>query len=410
MRMALITAAFVASLAAAITPEAMITPAAAVTPAASVAHVSRPGKPAPDPWTQVTPSGTPVINDVGLVRGHDGILHVLWLKGESSPVSIVDTPIGPGGTVHHAVTVVSDWFDSNIPDATATPNGLYVLWNGEPKDSPESVAGVYEATRPLSGGSWSRASVAANTGDIADSEVPEAAATGPNGKPWAAFAQTGQLDIVPIGDPPVQIPPTQCCVSEVGLGEDGVTGTMWVGYLSLVSGHEGIYAQRLTANGHASGAALRLPGSQARGAVVVAPQRIAITGRGDGHAGVYVAYGSGYPTYTAVDVTRAGSSTATVLARAADINQVTMAADPGGRLWVAWTEYGSGAPRLFISRSGTSGGGFSKPEIVALPAGTHLVWKLYLNAQTSNADVLALVSRSDGSPAAYWSRIVAPPK
>ena len=52
-----------------------------------------------------------------------------------------------------------------------------------------------------------------------------------------------------------------CCVTNEGIGTDSKTGTAFATYASTVTRHNGLYAQRLTAAGKRSGAAILLPRS-----------------------------------------------------------------------------------------------------------------------------------------------------
>ncbi len=360
-------------------------------------------------WSQVTPAGTDITADIGLARGNDGVLHVLWTTSKFESQSIMDTPVSPAGLAGRPLTITSGWFNANPPDATATPHGLYVFWNGAPSDSPFNPA-INEASRPLKGGKWSSPRVAAPLFDQAIEDVTDTAATGISGKPWVSFTLTDTLAIYPTTDNSVQvIPPSDCCVYDSGLALDGGSKTMWVSYLSLISGHEGIFAQKLSSTGKASGRAILLPKSSVKGNVVEVSQRVGIAGRGPGKSGVYAAYGSGYPRLGTVDVVRVGSASPKVLARAGSnqtIGAITLAPGAGGRIWVAWEMNEAGGPAVFDTESNPAVTSFAKATKVTLPKGTGVVWKVYLNASGSKVDVLALTGKTINSAAAYWARVV----
>jgi hypothetical protein len=186
---------------------------------------------------------------------------------------------------------------------------------------------------------------------------------------------------------------------------------MWVTYASLIGGHEGIFAQKLTATGHASGAGILLPGSATGGQVAVPDQRVGTTGRGAHRPGVYAAYTDLYGDKVLVG--RLGSRTATVVAKgsvSSFVVAVTVTASPDGRLWVAWVNEPSPfSYQLFVIRSNASVTAFSKPKAVPLPPGTPGVWKVYMNARSANADIVALLSSPKTGSIAYWSRVISPP-
>jgi len=385
-------------------------------PAAGAAASARAGTPQvvrSGAWSRVTPAKTDIIADIGLARGTDGVLHVLWTTGNSPNIRIMDTPVGKLGAVRAPVTVASGWYLASFPDAVTTSSRVTALWLGQKTSSINGPEGLFEATRPRSGGSWSPPAVAVSSQQSATSSAGSVSATASGSHTWAAFTATDTLGISAAGQPFTDIPPKTCCAYNAGLATADGAGATYVAYLSLVSHHQGIYAQKLTAAGKASGAAVRLPGSATDGNVVSAEQRTGLTGRGKGRAGVYAAYGSGYPALRRVDVVRVGAAKPKVLARAsggAEVGPVTITADPQGRLWAAWVIVRSGRPHLYLSRSSKSATSFGKTRSVALPAGTAEVWKLYLSAESGRADVLALTSRSVTGPAAYWSRMVTPAK
>ena len=195
-------------------------------------------------WSRVTPAGTNIIDDIGLARGNDGVLHVLWTGDGSSNVGIMDTPIGANGAVGKAVTIAR-FFLATDPDATVTPTGVAAIWNGIQTSQPKSATGTFEATRPLSGGQWTGPkAVAEPLPGTPFTSSSDTAATGSDGKPWVAFTGTDSLAVDHFGHKEVQLgPANKCCVYEPGLGTDGQTGTTWVTYASLITGHAGVFAE-----------------------------------------------------------------------------------------------------------------------------------------------------------------------
>jgi hypothetical protein len=378
------------------------------TPAASI----KPGA-----WVQVTRplSGTPIIPDIGLARGADGVLHIVWQRG-NTPASIVDTPITAAGKVGSQVTVASNWFLTTFPDATATPSGVDAIWNGIKSNSPNSPQGIFLATRPRSGGSWSvSGTVLPPVTATPFTTSPDTATTGSDGKPWVAYDGPASMVVQHVGHPGVQISPaTSCCLIAPGLAVDGSSGKTWIAYASLITHHEGIFARPLAASGKPSGAATLLPGSVQGGNVLVPAERIGLASRGRGRAGVYAVYAAGYPFVKSLDVLRLGTKTPHSLATFTTTRQLagdTIAADPNGRLWVAGFTAANGRAGLFVRRSDTAAGRFGPIENIALPAHTTTVWKVYASAQAGQLDVVALISKNGGSSeqASYWATEVLAP-
>jgi hypothetical protein len=180
-------------------------------------------------WSRVTPAGTNIIDDIGLARGKDGVLHVLWTSDASSNRRVMDTAVSAKGAVGKAVQI-AQFFLATDPGATVTPTGLAALWNGIKSDGSNSPTGTFEAMRPLSGGHWTvSASHVAPLPSIPFTSSSDIGATGSDGKPWVAFDGTNSLAVDHFGHPEVELGPTnKCCAIEPGLAADGKTGATWV--------------------------------------------------------------------------------------------------------------------------------------------------------------------------------------
>jgi hypothetical protein len=360
-------------------------------------------------WSRVTATGLSNSSDIGLVRGHDGVLHVLWTTGSTGTFRVMDTPITAAGAVGHAVTIASKLRNALDPDATWTPTGLDAFWNGQKTSSVSHEIGTYEATRPVKGGSWRVAGITRAVDIYWQSS--DAAATGKDGRPWVTFGYGGGIGVLHYGRPEHGLSLSACCVYDEGIGTDSRSGTAWLTYFSLVAGHSGIYEQQLAPSGTPAGPARRMPGSSSGGHTIGIGQRVAATGLGSGKPGVYSTYLNGYPNARAVDLYRLGSPAAIAVAKVSAGSQIggsTVAADPRGRLWVAWFGGTPGSPTLFVRRSAGAANGFGKVLRVPLPAGTSALYKVYLSAQSGRLDVLALLIVN--FKIAYWTTQVLAPR
>ena len=108
----------------------------------------------PGHWSQITRQHSGARSNLGLARGKDGTLHVLWAGPGRAPfTAILDTPISRAGAVGRPQTVVSGWVGVNPPTAvTASDGSIHVVFSGQKVSSnTDPNAGLNEAVGP---GSW----------------------------------------------------------------------------------------------------------------------------------------------------------------------------------------------------------------------------------------------------------------
>ncbi len=369
--------------------------------AASQAKAPRPGQ-----WTQVTTKLTD-IDDVGLARGLDGVLHVLWTSGGTGTFKVSDTPIKANGVVGRPVTIESRIFSASDPDAIATSAGLAVFWNAVKTGSPTSPVGTFEARRPSRDGSW-RISAVTPTVDSWMSSLGAAPGTG--GSTWTAFGNASGIAVHHSGHPAAELGFATCCVTNQAIGTDAKTGTAFATYLSTMPKHSGLFALRVTAAGKRSGAPILFPGSDIGGSALVSNQRITATGLRGSRPGVYVTYRTGHAAARDVELYRIGAHSAVTVA-ALDAPQVgsgsTLTADQFGRLWVAWFRGENNSVALWVRRAKTGASQFGQIKQVGLPRGTTNIWKVYINAQAKKLDVVALLTVR-GKIAYFATQVLAP--
>jgi hypothetical protein len=356
---------------------------AAASAAAGPAAAARPDG-GPGHWSQVTGLTTGSA-EIGLVRGADGILHIIWVTGSLRNEKIMDTPVAPDGAVGKATTIASGQSGASSPGATATPSGLDAFWI-----SGLELAG---ATRPARGGRWT----AGNVTREVNGGTSVTAATGSDGRPWVSWTTTFQLALLHLGQSQDNVR-TPCCTYDPGIATDGVTGASYVAYLALIDHANGIWVRRLSKTA-VTGTASRLPGTVTGGNTVVLDQRVAITGRGSGRAGVYASYPAGWPSAGALDVYRIGAgkpfTLATVNPLSADIFGTDITAGPNGRLWDAWIVKTNPEWEVFVRASNPAATAWSPAAKVALPRGTQFVDQVYESAQASKVDLVALLQISN---------------
>lgn len=346
-----------------------------------------------DGWTKVTSSGLGNDEQIALARGRDGVLHAVWLtSGGSGHYRIWDTPVRARGTVGATVAVTPLLNFPNPPDAVTTPHGIDAFWGDG------TSADIYQASRPLSGGTW-HADLAQPvlTGDLYNNTVSATVAV--DGTPWIAFVDgndCGGVCVDRVGSPQVHLAVGGgCCLMNTALAVDGLRRTMWLGYVAdRSSNNTGLYVQKLTGAGKATGPAIRLPDTSG---LFSLDQRMPLTGRGNGRPGVFAAYtGAQHGTKPCeVHVLRLGAAKAQNLGTspACSTGPTSIAADPNGRLWVMWGVWSFHTPvvTLYYRRSNPQATAWGPVEHVSFPRNL-TIWSVYGNAQTGRIDVAALVS------------------
>ncbi|HUD35968.1 MAG TPA: hypothetical protein VMR14_03660 [Streptosporangiaceae bacterium] len=334
---------------------------------------------------------------------------MLWTTGSTGHIRVADTPVSASGVVGHPVTIASNVSSATDPDATVTSAGLAAFWDEVKTSAPSSPIGIFEATRPSRGGTWHLAGVTTTPFDWLSSV---AAAPGTNGAPWVDYEDSAGIAVHHAGFGVAQLSFSACCVIDEGIGTDSATGTTWATYLSEMPKHSGLFAQRLTAAGKRSGSPVLLPGSGIAGSPLATEQRVTATGLPGHRPGGYVVYrtgGNGLAHH--LDLYRLGARSAVSLASFTltdDIGGSTLAADPSGRLWVAWFRVIDNQPVLFVRRAKAGASDFGQAEKVPVPNGTAAITKVYINAQARRLDVVALLTRHGKT--AYWTTQVLPPK
>ena len=362
--------------------------------------------PKPGQWTQVTSAGQENITDIGLARGPNGVLHVVWPSGRNPNMSIMDTPISANGTVGKPAAIAKHINQVTFPDATLSGRTLHAFWNQAP-DSGSKGEGTAEATWPAGGKHWN-AGVGVTTAVNNNWDLGVSADTGADGQPWVVFVTGGGFEALHYGHAKRLISVSGCCVYNPGIGVDDHTSAAWLTWFSNVKNQVGVYARQLKPNGLPVGKPFRLPGSNAGGDAISVNSRTTATGLGHGRAGVYTTYISGWPTTKRVYLIKLGAKKPTTVSTLSNTSGSTLAADPFGRLWVAWYRAIIDQSELFVRRAASGASKFGKTVKVPLPKGTSTLWKVYVNAQAKRLDVLALMTVH--GKLAYWSTQVLPPK
>jgi len=364
--------------------------------AAGSAQAGPPGK-----WTQVTGKGSPDPNTlrVGLARTPDGVLHVGWEQaGPGSGDFIQSSSISADAkTVSGPVTIAAYMNGANhsVALAPVPGGGIRAFFAGLQPGSP--LDRVMATSTSADGVTWTAAAPVSFNGAAAKPVYVAAgiaANVGLDGVFYSAWGDSGPGD----GGFHVGLDSTAAdgnfpagLMSDPGIGVDSQSGQV-VAAWNVIGGS--VIAMLLKP----AGAALTIPNSTA----AQLQHTVGITGR-IGAPGVYVAFAQGTNEFTAKPALfNVGTGKVTRL-KGSDAEKISIAAAPGGRLWVFWKSGGT----VFATRSNAAATSFGPVRQVVAPGGkSSTIFDLAGEGSAGPLDVLALVQPSANTLANFHQRIL----
>jgi hypothetical protein len=359
-------------------------------------------------WKMVTAPDGANTDQVAPLRTEDGTLHLLWRHRNGSSDDLFHTVIAANGKLGATHAVVTGWADVQNPALVAVPGGIRAFWGSiRSTNSQDPNDAMSTAFSPDAGTTW-----ALQEGNVVPEDAqaygsPTSAATLPDGttlQTWSGTLGTwvhSGLMPTPGSNHDYQAP----------LGSYGnwpaiaVDGTRAVlAWYSNANGHLGIYAQDVAADGSPIGSAVNMPGTSDMQIGQV--NRTPVVARTGG--GVYVAYGTGYPSLNRVRVWRVGSPASTVVGKATGGADATIAAAGDGRLWVAWEDDNASNPLVYARRSNRAGTAWGATVNAGHPNGSAGAYHVDASAIGSSLDVLTSFVLGSGSPLATYHRRIHP--
>ena len=314
-------------------------------------------------WTRIS-GPSQAGSQLGLARSADGVLHVIWNRG-NSPTSIFETRLSPAGKAAGTSTVAAGWQGNNglalvvMPDKTLR---LFAVGAG----------GVNTFTAPATGGHWTLQGGASWGGPVAESAYVIGATVAKDGQPVTAWRGNAAA-----GVPPGSIPQDgyEAGMTESFLSTDAAGGAIVLSGATN-AGQGGVYVQRV----------LPSPGPH-----VVLPPLGKEWGNGlsgrIGAPGVYVAYADG----KAARLYRYGGKSRTLATGA--YSSATLCAGPRGRLWIAWGDNGG---NVSVTRSNRAASALEPVQRLKLPPGA--LTFLQCEGSTGPADLFASAQLGGG----FW--------
>ena len=326
--------------------------AVAVAVLAAGAGLATPAGPA---WSRISGPAQPG-SQLGLARTADGVLHVIWNRGNSS-TSIFETRLSPTGKAVGTSTVATGWNGNGGLALIVMPDKSLRLFA-------PGTGGINTFTAPATGGSWAQQSGVGWGGAIAESAYVIGATLTKDGQPVTAWRGNAAA-----GVPPASIPPAgyQGGMAQSFLATDAASGAVVLAG-ETNAGQGGTYAQKI----------LPSPGPHVVLPPLAKEWSSGLSAR-IGAPGVYVAYADG----KAMRLYRYGGSSRTLAPGA--YWSATVCAGPEGRLWLAWADT---AGSLFVTRSNRAAGSLEPVQKLRAPAGPGLTF-LQCEGSAGPADLFA---------------------
>lgn len=368
----------------------------------------------PGTWNQVTASGLAVTRQVSLARTTDGVLHVAWAGPGYAEKQVLERSISPAGVLSPATTVVlPDSTSIGDPALVAAGGQLWAFFAGFFLGGQEGLA--YSTNDPL----WGLPALITDAGSayLATPRVVRTA-DGTFFQAWdsesGVFVHRGLLPTaLPVEFNNGDLGPTGYYAN---LAIETGSGKVWLAWSripdALHPGTNGVWVRLVdAATGAPASVPYRLPGSttmySGKPEFVIMQVRTPMASRVAG-PGVYVAYPTGYPTTKGVRLWKLGSdaggspsaTSVAIAAGSAVKDDVAVAADPNGRLWVLWTQKDGSRSAVYARRSNPFATVFGAPVKVFVPAGVTSIWHLAADAQADRVDMLAHMDNASG--AATW--------
>jgi len=355
------------------------------------------------PWERVTAAGGASIDQVGLARTAEGTLHVAWHDGGD----LFHTAITRRGKVGGTTPIQSGWTGHMDPALVTVPGGLRVVWGGiRTTDSADPNDDLNTAFSGDGGSSWSLMSGSVVPPGAQAYGSDAAATTLPDGTVLEAWAGTLGTWVHSGLNPATPNFDYQGALgtygNQPGLASDD-DGRAMMAWFSSAAAFRGVIAQAVNPDGAPAGSPMRMPGSEVMeggGTVTKTP----IVARAGG--GFYVAYAIGYPTANRVRIWRVGANAAPLIARTKSDSEVTLAADPKGRLWAVWSDGTFGDAHVLAARSNPGATKFGEPVDAGAVRRAHSTYSVDASATANSLDILALFGTgSQAGGATYLKRV-----
>jgi hypothetical protein len=340
------------------------------------------------PWKRVTTPDGASTDQVGLARTGDGVLHLAWSHPTGpNTEDLLHTVISRAGRIGATNPIQTGWTGFTNAALVVEPAGLRAFWGGfRTTDTNDPQRETNTALSPDGGASWALQPGPVNPGGAQSYASDTAATVRADGTTLQAFAGTlgtwVHMGLSP-ATPNWNYTPGEQYGYDPNLATDANNRTVMAWY-SNASGHLGVIARDVNADGSPGAGPLTMPGTSDMQVGMLG--RTPLAARAGG--GLYVAYPTGFPTAGRIRVWRVGAGNAPVVGRVASGSPaVAIAATSDTRLWVLWTK-GFGDPDVLARRSNKGATKFGAVVNAGHPRDAAQAYKLDASAAGGALDVL----------------------
>ena len=342
---------------------------------ASTAHRGGPGA-----WTKISTGTVATTFPPSLVRGSNGDLHVVYTRTVADKATIGHTSVHTNGSLGVQNTVLpTPWVTMDTsPAVVSGAGGLTVLFGGV--ENSDNWA-IHMATGDALGSAWSLSGQNVGT-TSADGSYGTAATTLADGSPVVVFPLNDTISWHVGVNSSVDGSYTDSQMASLyaaSVVSDG--SNVWAAWYQLgpTAGSTGIFVKQIYPT---VGATQKAPGSSHGTSMVQPDSRVALAARAGG--GVFAAYCVGYPTCTAVQVWKVGSTKTADVPHSKYATSVAMSPGPSGRLWIAWSD---NLPKVRAVRTNRTGLGMGAVQTPGLPRGGE-VHSLAIDGTIGRGDIV----------------------
>jgi|SRR5215208_195829 len=362
------------------------------------------------PWKRVTSEDGSGIDQVGLARTGDGVLHLAWQHPTGPNTDdLLHTVISRDGRIGATNPIQSGWTGLSNPALVEDPGGLRAFWGGfRTTDSNDPQQEISTALSADGGASWALMEGTVNPRGGQSYAGPIVATVRRDGSTLQAWAGTLGTWVHAGLNPDPNVSPNHNFMEGLQYGYDpnlvtDAAGRSWMAWYSSAPSRLGVQAQHVGAGGEPVGSALGMPGTSDM--YIGMQGRTPVVARSGG--GVYVAYPAPQ-AQNQVRVWRVGAGSAPIVARKGGSGPVTIAAADDGRLWAIWDDRGSIDASIHARRSNRGATSWGAEVTAGRPRGTLQAYRLDASAIGGSVDVLGVFNIGTTTNAATFHRRLQP--